>query len=300
MHVQYEVVDHVAVVRLSRPDALNAFTDAMEAELIACLDRSDSDDDVRVVVLTGTGRAFCAGMDLAPTDDGVPPFETWRRSETAPVGTQYVVAGEDLPIRRDGGGRVVLRIFESVKPIIAAINGHAVGVGITMTLPCDLRLVAEDAKIALPFTRRGFVPESCSSWFLPRVVPVQTALEWMLTGRTLTAAEALAAGLVRSVHPADEVLPAAMELARDIAAAAPVSTSMTRRLLWRMLTAAHPMTAHEVETEALNARGVSADAREGVDAFLQRRTPVFSDAVSQAPDLLSRLPGLDYAGPGAR
>lgn len=299
MHVQYEVSDHVAVVRLDRPAALNAFTDEMEAELIECFDRSDADDDVRVVVLTGSGRAFCAGMDLSPAADGVAPFEAWRRSGTAPAGTQYDVPGEPLPIRRDGGGRVALRIFDSLKPTIAAINGHAVGVGITMTLPCDLRLVAEDAKIAFPFTQRGFVPESCSSWFLPRVVPVQTALEWLLTGRFLTAGDALAAGLVRSVHPAEEVFPAALELAREIAAAAPVSTSLTRRLLWQMLTAAHPMSAHEVETEALNRRGLSADADEGVAAFLERRAPSFTDRVSQSPDVLATLPHPAYVGPSS-
>jgi enoyl-CoA hydratase/carnithine racemase len=297
VHVTCETADHVAVITLNRPEKLNAFTDQMEAALVDCFDRTDADDAVRAVVITGAGRAFCAGMDLSPTDDGATPFETWRRSPTAPAGTRYNVPGEPLPVRRDGGGRVVLRIFESRKPVVAAINGHAVGVGITMTLPCDLRLISEDARIALPFTRRGLVPESCSSWFLPRVVAVQKAAEWMLTGRVFGAQEALDAGLVRSLHPAGEVLQAAMELAGEIAAAAPVSTSLTRRMLWTMLTASHPMTAHEVETAALNRRGVSADAREGIDAFLAKRTPKFADVVSAFPDVLAGLPHPPYPRP---
>lgn len=294
MEVRYEVADGVAVVTLNRPEALNAFTDRTEVELIECLDRSDADDQVRVVIITGAGRAFCAGMDLTPSPDGVGPFEGWRTSPGAPPGTQFEVAGEDLPIRRDGGGRVSLRIFESTKPVIAAINGDAVGVGITMTLPCDLRVLADSARIAFPFTRRGFVPESCSSWFLPRVVGIQRALEWMLTGRRFGAQEALAAGLVLSVHPADEVLEVAMGIARDIATVSPVSASLTRRLLWEMLTADHPMTAHRIETHALNHRGVSGDAHEGVQAFLERRTPTFTDNVSDALDLLAGLPRPPY------
>ena len=287
-HVRYAVSDHVAVVTLDRPEALNAFTDAMEQGIIDCLDRADADDDVRVVVLTGAGTAFCAGMDLTPTDDRE-PFEQWRASPTAPAGTQSPLRDDPLPLRRDGGGRVALRIFESLKPVIAAINGHAVGVGITMTLPCDLRILADTAKVAFPFVRRGFVPESCSSWFLPRVVPMQRALEWMLTGRTLTAAEVLAAGLVLRTLPADDVLPAALDLAREIATrSSPVSAAYSRGLLWRMLTAAHPMDAHHEETLALNRRGVSPDAAEGVAAFLGRREPAFPDRVSDWTALLDR------------
>jgi enoyl-CoA hydratase/carnithine racemase len=289
MEVRYEVTDGIAVVTLDRPGALNAFTDRTEVELIECFDRSDADDQVRVVVITGAGRAFCAGMDLAPSPDGGGPFETWRASPDAPPETQFHVEGELLPVRRDGGGRVSLRIFESTKPVIAAINGDAVGVGITMTLPCDLRVLADSARIAFPFTRRGFVPESCSSWFLPRVVGIQRALEWMLTGRRFDAREALDAGLVLSVHPADEVLAVAMGIARDIAAVSPVSASLTRRMLWQMLTADHPMTAHRIETHALNHRGVSDDAHEGVQAFLRRRTPAFTDTLSGAGDLLAGL-----------
>ncbi|MGD9958312.1 enoyl-CoA hydratase-related protein [Nocardioides sp.] len=284
--VRYEKLGNVALLTLDRPEALNAFTDAMEQALIECFKRTDADDEVRVVVLTGAGKAFCAGMDLTPSPSGLEPFEEWRASTTAPAGTQFEVAGQALPVRRDGGGRVVLRIFDSTKPVIAAINGHAVGVGITMTLPCDLRIMAAEAKVAFPFVRRGFVPESCSSWFLPRVVPMQRAMEWMLTGRTLTSSEVLEAGLVLSVHPADEVLDVAMALARRISQdAAPVSTSVTRRLLWQMQTATHPMAAHQLETQALNLRGVSADASEGVAAFLARRPPEFTDRLSEVPEV---------------
>lgn len=280
-HVGYETLDGVATILLDRADRLNAFTDRMERELIEAFDRADADDDVRVVVLTGAGHAFCAGMDLAEGSDPRLAFTDWRRSQTAPEGTQFPLEGDDLPLRRDGGGRVVLRIFESRKPIISAINGHAVGVGATMTLPTDIRIASDTAKFAFPFTRRAFVPESCSSWFLPRVVPQQQAMEWILTGRTFGAEEALTGGLVRSIHPAEAVVPAAMELAREIADnTSPVSTALSRQMLWRMRTAAHPMEAHQVETLALNHRGVSVDAREGIGAFIEKRKPRFTDSVS--------------------
>lgn len=290
-HVQYEVIDHIALVTLDRPDQLNAFTDQMEAALIECFDRSDADDAVRAVVITGAGRAFCAGMDLSEGDGGS-PFDRWRTSADAPESTTYDVPGHPLPFRRDGGGRVVLRIFDSTKPVIAAINGHAVGVGITMTLPADIRIAAEGAKIAFPFTQRAFVPESCSSWFLPRVVGVSTALEWMISGRTFTSEEALEAGLVRSLHPADRVLDEAMSIARRLTErTSPVSVALARRMLWQMLGADHPMAAHELETAALNERGVSADAHEGVAAFLERREPRFPGRPSaDTPDVLPPPP----------
>ncbi|MDQ7909053.1 enoyl-CoA hydratase-related protein [Phytohabitans sp. ZYX-F-186] len=299
-HVRYEVSDHVAIVTLDRPASLNAFTDRMEAELIECFHRSDADDAVRAVILTGAGRAFCAGMDLTPGESGGGTFETWRTSPDAPADTQFELPGHALPVRRDGGGRVVLRIFESLKPVIAAVNGHAIGVGITMTLPCDIRILAEDAKVGFPFTRRGLVPESCSSWFLPRVVPMWQAMEWMLTGRVFDAGEALAGGLVRSLHPAGEVLTAALGLADEIARhAAPVSAALTRRLLWQMLTVDHPMTAHEMETHALNLRGISDDAGEGIAAFLHKREPAFTDRVSRhLPPVLPD--GRTFTPPGAR
>lgn len=297
--VLYEVHGHVAVITLNRPDQLNTFTDTMEREIIESFDRSDADDTVRVVVLTGAGRAFCAGMDLSQADPAE-TFKAWRKSVTAPAGTQFDVPDSDLPVRRDGGGRVVLRIFDSLKPVISAINGHAVGVGLNMTLPTDLRIGAGEAKFALPFVQRAFVPEACSTWFLPRVVPVQVASEWILTGRTFEASEALRGGLLRSVHPAEEVLPTAMALAHEIAeGTSAVSVSASRRMLWHMLTADHPMRAHEIETLALNDRGVSADAQEGVAAFMEKRRPVFSDRVSSAsPAVLDDLPRRAYTPPG--
>jgi enoyl-CoA hydratase/carnithine racemase len=300
MAVRYEVTGHIAVITLDRPGSLNAFNDEMEAGVVACLERSDDDDDVRVVVITGAGRAFCAGMELAPSDVGGGTIESWRTSPTAPHGTQHDVLGEPLPVRRDGGGRVALRIFASAKPVIAAINGDAVGVGITMTLPCDIRVMADSARVVFPFTSRGFVPESCSSWFLPRLVPMQRAMEWMLTSRRILGPEALEAGLVLSLHPADQVLAEAMTIAQSIAEVAPVSASLTRQLLWSMLTADHPMTAHEIETEALNDRGVSGDAHEGTDAFLQKRAPVYTDVVSDVPDFFAGLPHPTYTPPRPR
>lgn len=299
-HVDYRVDDGVAIVLLDRPDNLNAFTDQMELELIECFHRSDADDEVRAVVLTGSGRAFCAGMDLAEGDDPRDAFTDWRRSPTAPAGTQFDLPGQELPIRRDGGGRVVLRIFASRKPVISAINGHAVGVGATMTLPTDIRVASSTAKFAFPFTRRAFVPESCSSWFLPRVVEMQQAMEWILTGRTFGADEALAGGLVRSVHPAEKVLGVALDLAHEIADnTSPVSTSLSRRMLWQMMSAPHPMIAHQIETHALNLRGVSADAREGIGAFIDKREAVFTDSVSRdTPDVFASYPEPQYRPPG--
>ncbi len=269
-NIGYEVADRVLTITLNRPDRLNAFTEGMGAELIEAFERADRDDDVRAVIVTGAGRGFCAGMDLG---EGGATFDYGER----PPG--------EIP--RDGGGRVVLRIFESLKPVIAAINGPAVGVGITMTLPMDIRLAAEGARIGFVFTRRGIVPEACSSWFLPRLVGISQAMEWVASGRVFTAQEALAGGLVRSVHPEDELLDVARGLAQEIAEhTAPVSVALARRLLWSGLGAAHPMDAHRADSRAMFARGRSADAREGVTSFLEKRPPVFPDRVSDGlPEL---------------
>jgi len=270
--IRYEVADGVLTITLNRPDRLNAFTPTMARELIEALDRSDADDAVRAVIVTGAGRGFCAGADLG---GGGGTFD-WRERE-----------GGDVGVPRDGGGRVTLRVFESLKPVIAAINGPAVGVGITMTLPMDVRIAAAGAKIGFVFTRRGIVPEACSSWFLPRLVGISQAMEWVATGRVFPAEEALAGGLVRSVHPAEEVLDAARALASEIAAeAAPVSVALARRLMWTMMGAAHPMEAHRADSRAMFARGQSADAFEGVTAFLEKRPPRFADRVSEGlPEL---------------
>ena len=270
--IRYEVADHVLTITLDRPDRLNAFTPTMQRELIEAFDRSDADDDVRAVIVTGAGRGFCAGADLA---GGGSTFD-WRERDAGDAG-----------VPRDGGGQVVLRIFDSHKPVIAAINGPAVGVGITMTLPMDVRIAAAGAKIGFVFARRGIVPEACSSWFLPRVVGISQALEWVETGRVFSAEEALAGGLVRSVHPADDVLGAARAVASEIAeGSAPVSVALARRLMWTMLGAAHPMEAHRADSRAMFARGQSADAAEGVTSFLEKRPAQFTDRVSDGlPEL---------------
>jgi enoyl-CoA hydratase/carnithine racemase len=267
-----EVADRVLTITLNRPDRLNAWTPTMGSELIAAFDRADADDEVRAVVITGAGRGFCAGADLAGGGD---TFD-WRARERT---------GE---VPRDGGGQFTLRVFESTKPVIAAINGPAVGVGATMTLPMDVRLVSEEAKLGFVFARRGIVPEACSSWFLPRVVGISQAMEWVATGRVFGAHEALDAGLVRSVHPADELLEAAYGLAREIAEnAAPVSVALARRMMWTMLGASHPMYAHRADSRGMFARGQSDDAREGITAFLEKRPAAFPDRVSEGlPDVL--------------
>jgi enoyl-CoA hydratase/carnithine racemase len=252
---------------------MNAFTPTMLGELIEAFDSADADDDVRVVVVTGAGRAFCAGADL---EKGGETFD-WRARQHS----------DEIP--RDGGGQVTLRIFDSTKPVIAAINGAAVGVGITMTLPMDIRLVAEGAKIGFVFTRRGIVPEAASSWFLPRIVGISQAVEWATTGRVFGAEEALRGRLVRSVHPQDELLEAAYALAREIADnTAPVSVALARRMMWRMLGADHPMDAHRMDSHAMFVRGQSDDVREGVMSFLEKRPAKFTDRVSDGlPDLPS-------------
>ncbi|MEA2353007.1 MAG: hypothetical protein QOJ14_1421 [Thermoleophilaceae bacterium] len=270
--IRYEVADRVLTITLDRPDRLNAWTPTMQTELIEALDRADADDEVRAIVVTGAGRAYCAGADL---ERGGETFD-WRQRQS----------GDDVP--RDGGGRFTRRVFDSTKPVIAAINGPAVGVGITMTLPMDVRIAAEGAKMGFVFARRGIVPEACSSWFLPRVVGISRAVEWTATGRIFRSEEALEAGLVRSLHPAEEVLPAALELAREIADnTAPVSVALARRMMWSMLGAAHPMEAHRADSRGMFARGQSDDAREGVTSFLEKREPEFTDRVSDGlPDVM--------------
>jgi enoyl-CoA hydratase/carnithine racemase len=261
-----------ATITLDRPDHLNAFNVAMLHELLDAFDRTDADDDVRVVVLTGRGRAFCAGADLS---GGGETFAGHTR--------------DDGSIARDGGGLLTLRIYDSLKPVIAAINGSAVGVGLTMTLPCDARLVADNAKLAFPFAGRGIVTDAASAWFLPRVVGISQATEWCLTARRFGAEDALAARLVRSVHKPDDVLPAAYALADEMAAGvAPLSAVITRQLLWRSLGADHPMFAHEIESRAIGELGATADAREGVMAFLEKRQPNW--ALRPSIDLPSWFP----------
>jgi len=271
--IRYDVADNVATITLHRPDKLNAFTNRMLKEMIEAFDVADDDDEVRAVIVTGSGRAFCAGADLSGG------------------GETFAKGGSDVAARsgviRDGGGLVALRIFEAKKPVIGAINGAAVGVGVTMTLPMDIRLASDAARFGFVFARRGIVPEAASSWFLPRLVGISQAAEWCYTGRMIGAEEAREARLVRSVHAPEDLLPAARAIAREIADnAAPVSVSLSRQMLWRMLGADHPMEAHRVDSRAINSRGASADAREGVVSFLEKRAPHFPGKVSEGlPDV---------------
>jgi enoyl-CoA hydratase/carnithine racemase len=276
------VDDRVLTITLNRPDKLNAFNLPMMNELIAAFDEADADDAVRAVIVTGAGRAFCAGADLS---QGAKTFDYAERSDRPDkAGTPRTADGSvdwSHESVRDGGGRVTLRIFECLKPVIAAINGPAVGIGATMLLPMDVRLASESARIGFVFTRRGITPEACSSWFLPRIVGISRALEWTMSGRLFGAQEALEGGLVREVLKPDELLPAARALAREIADnAAPVSVALTRQMLWRMLGADHPMEAHKIDSRAIYARGAMADAKEGVKAFLDKRPARFADKVS--------------------
>lgn len=268
--ILYEVDEGIATITLHRPEKMNAFTGVMMDEMIAAFDLADADDNVRVVIVTGHGdRAFCAGADLTP-DGGGQVFA--NRGEVETLSDERV---------RDGGGRLTLRIYECKKPVIAAVNGAAVGVGVTMQLPMDIRLASDTARFGFVFARRGIVPEAASSWFLPRLVGYQQALEWCFTGRIFDAQEALRGGLVRSVHPAGELLAEARKLAREIADnTAPVSIAMTRQMLWRNASEPHPMGAHRVDSRAIYRRSRSGDAAEGISSFLEKRPPAYPDKVS--------------------
>jgi enoyl-CoA hydratase/carnithine racemase len=274
--IRLEHSEGIATITLDRPDRLNAFTPTMADELVAAFDRTDTDDDVRAVIVTGEGRGFCAGADLASGADTFRPSGSGSAGGPTPVGD-----GAEGRARRDTGGLVTLRIFESLKPVIAAVNGPAVGVGASMTLAMDARLAADGARIGFVFAGRGIVPDAAASWFLPRIVGIAQALEWCLTARVFTASEAHAGGLVRSVHPATELLPAARALAAEMArGSAPVSAALTRQLLWRMLGAEHPMVAHRVDSRAIAETGAMADAAEGIASFLEKRPPDWKLRVS--------------------
>jgi len=265
--ISLDVSDGIATITLNRADKMNAFTGRMMHELISAFDLTDVNDDVKAVIVTGAGRAFCAGADLS------------SGGETFAKGGSDVKTAQGIP--RDGGGLVSLRIFNSLKPVIGAINGAAVGVGVTMTLPMDIRLASESAKFGFVFAKRGIVPEACSSYFLPRLVGIQQATEWVYTGRLFGAQDAVDAGLVRSVHAPDDLLPAARALAEEIAAnTAPVSIALSRQMLWRMLGASHPMEAHRVDSRGIKERGKSADSKEGVVSFLEKRLAHYPDRVS--------------------
>lgn len=262
-----EVTDGILTLTLNRPEMLNAFNQTMLSEMIAAFDEADADDNVRAIIVTGAGRGFCAGADLS---SGGNTFDADARDDRA--------GG----LQPDGGGLLTLRIYELKKPIIAAINGPAVGVGVTMTLPMDIRIASENAKFGFVFARRGIVPEACSSYFLPRVVGISQALDWCYSGKVFPAQEALAGGLVRSLHPADELLDAARAIAREISAnTSAVSVTLIRQMMWRMLGADHPMEAHKIDSRGIYHRGRSDDAKEGVNAFLEKRPAEFPGKVSE-------------------
>jgi len=279
----YETLDvqsagGVMTVTLNRPDKLNAFNLGMMNELIRAFDAADADDAVRAVVVTGAWRAFCAGADLS---QGANPFDYAARADGASPRSKGSSIDWSHESVRDGGGRVALRIFECLKPVIAAVNGPAVGIGATMLLPMDVRIASESARFGFVFTRRGITPEACSSWFLPRIVGISRALEWTMSGRIFDVHEALEGRLVSRVCQPDELLPSALALAREIADnAAPVSVALTRQMMWRMLGAEHPMDAHRIDSRSIYARGAMADAKEGVSAFLEKRPARFTDRVS--------------------
>jgi enoyl-CoA hydratase/carnithine racemase len=274
----YSVEGAICTITLNRPERLNAFTSQMMADLIAAFDAIDADDAVRAVIVTGAGRGFCAGADLSEGGD------TFDRTRPQHAAREEGRVGDVI---RDGGGRVTLRIFDCLKPVIAAVNGPAVGVGVTMQLAMDIRLASTEARFGFVFARRGLNPEAASAWFLPHLVGPQTALEWCFTGRVFPATEAKEKGLVRSLHAPEALMPAARALAREIADnTAPVSIAITRQLIWRMTGAAHPMEAHMADSRAIQARGSQADVREGVGSFLQKRPAVFPDKVTKdLPDI---------------
>jgi enoyl-CoA hydratase/carnithine racemase len=272
-HIRTELADNILTVTLNRPDRMNAFTLRMKDELVHVFGEADRDNQVRAVVVTGAGRAFCAGMEMQPEDGGHVFGYDDAEGEEPPVGTI-----------RDSGGEVSLAIFNCRKPVIGALNGAAVGVGITMTLPMDFRLAAEGAKIGFVFTQRGLTPEACSTWFLPRAVGMQKALEWVYSGDIFLAEDGLEAGLFRSLHGKEEVLDAALALARKlIAKSSPVSVALAKQMLWRNPTFDHPMQAHAVESRMIYRANEFWDGKDGFTAFLEKRDPVFDTDLNHVP-----------------
>ncbi len=275
--VEFSVQESIATITLNRPAKLNALTRPMIAEIIAALDQCDADDAIRAVIFTGAGSAYCAGADLQA---GAGTFDYKNR-------TGIGFEGDEGAVDRDRGGILTLRLFNCLKPVIGAINGAAAGIGATMQLPMDIRLATPSTRYGFVFTRRGIVPEAASSWFLPRIVGISTALEWCYSGKMVSAEEACARGLVHSIHPAETLLDAAHEMAINLTSnSAPVSVALTRQMMWRMLTVGHPMEAHRADSRAMMLRGKSGDAREGVQAFLDKRPAAFPERVSSdLPDV---------------
>lgn len=271
--VDYQLREGIVTLTLNRPERLNAVTGQMIADLVAAIDQFDADNDARVMVVTGSGRAFCAGADLGNGGNAFNADAGYGGGKLSP----------------DGGGLVTLRLYDCNKPVIAAINGPAVGFGITMTLAMDIRLAADDARMGFVFSRRGIVPEACSSWFLPRIVGIAQALSWTYSGKVFPAIEALEKGLVSSLHPRDELLPAAYAIARELADnTSAVSLALIRQMMWKMLGADHPMAAHQLDSRGVFSTGKTADAKEGVLSFIEKRAPKFPNHVPA--DLPSFVP----------
>lgn len=264
--ILYDVKDEVLTITLNRPERLNAWTRQMLQDLLAAFDVADADDGIGAIVLTGAGRAFCAGADLS-----------------AGGGQTFKGAGGQPNIEElgDSGGAASRRIFRSLKPVIVAFNGPAVGVGLTLTLSADVRIAAPNIKMGLVFSARGIIAEGASSWFLPRLVGMSKALEWAMSARIFRSEEALEAGLIRSIYEPDDLLPAAYKLAREFASNSRVSNAIIRQMFWRMQGAEDPVIAHRLDTKGMVQRGASADATEGTTAFLEKRAAKFPDKVSQ-------------------
>lgn len=277
--IRYEVAAGIATLTLNRPEALNAMNRGMQEEVTAAFDLSDRDDAVRAVIVTGEGRAFCVGADFSKGQD---PFDKSKNTTTNAAIRSDGSIDYSHPGARDGGGILALRIFNSLKPVIAAINGAAAGVGASMTLPMDIRIASETAKMGFVYARRGIVYECCSSWFLPRIVGISRALEWSFSGRVMPARELKEGGLLKDVVPPEQLLPAARAIAREIADnTAPVSIALMRQMAWRSLGMSHPMEAHRIESRGISTRGRTPDAKEGVQSFLEKRPPHFPCAVSK-------------------
>jgi enoyl-CoA hydratase/carnithine racemase len=292
----YEVENNILTITLNRPDKLNAFNFEMQNDLIKAFDEADKDDNVKAIIVTGAGRGFCAGADLsagAKTFD----FESRadRKDKRGAVSDDGSVDWSN-PSIRDGGGLVTLRIFDCLKPVISACNGPAVGVGITMQLAMDIRLASEDARYGFVFARRGLVPEACSSWFLPKIVGISQALEWVYSGKVFSADEALKGGLIRSIHKPEDLLDEARSIAEEISSnCAPVSIALSRQMLWKMAGANHPMEAHKIDSRGIFARGRMQDAKEGVTSFLEKRNPEFTDGMKDIPDYYPWWEDKDYS-----
>lgn len=288
--ILYERDGPVLTITLNRPERMNAFTVGMRDDLLRAFDAADRDDDVRAILVTGSGKAFCAGADLS---EGAARFDYSNRPGVLREDGSVNWSATSL---RDNGGIVTLRIFECLKPVIAAVNGAAVGIGATMLLPMDVRLAADNAKFGFLFARRGLPPEAASSWFLPRLVGISRAIEWVATGRLFGAEEAHAGGLVRSIHRPDDLLTAARALAHEMAdGTAPVAVALARQMMWRMLGADHPMEAHRIDSRGVFSQGRGPDVKEGVASFLEKRPAQFPGKVStDMPDFFPWWPERHY------